>query len=27
MGKAEGWAMLARTLAVEIGILLLALYI
>ena len=27
MGKPEGWVMLARTLAVEIGILLLALYI
>lgn len=27
MGKPEGWVMLARTLAVEVGILLLALYI
>ena len=27
MGKPEGWVMLARTLAVEIGILLLAFYI
>ena len=27
MGKPQGWVMLARTLAVEIGILLLALYI
>jgi hypothetical protein len=27
MGKPEGWRMLARTLAFELGILLLALYI